>query len=1460
MLINCKLFNNHKTLQITCLLFAYLFLCWPSSAQSESFDEIKYKAEQGDPKSQYLLGRKFLTGDGVSINLEAGCKWSLLGAENGHGKAQSNLGMCYENGWSGDKDYRKAAYWYNRAAENGVAHGQYHLGLLYEEGKGVGKDLAQAFRYYKQAAENGLALAQYVLGYFYSTGQGTTKDQVAAFHWVKLAAEQGDRLAQNRTGMHYEDGLGVDQDYKKAAFWYRKAANEGLASAQRNLGYLYSRGKGVAQDIPTAKSWYLKAVKQKDPQAQVELGLLLEFQLGGEKDLQEAAYWYEQAALQDYYLGQRMLGVLYEKGKGVPRDYDQAFKWYSKAAEKGDAQAQNNIGWMYEEGKGFNKDYKKALEWYLRSAEQGYALAQTNIGHLYDNGWGVEQDYTTAANWYQKASAQNDAMAQNNLGWLHLKGLGVAQDTEKAIQLFNLAADQDLALAQQNLADLYYWGHGVEQDYDTAFTLFSSAANKGEAVAQRMVGTMYLAGKGVTIDRNQAALWFEKSASQGDEDAKRALEELKRMDKVFLVSNKDGHTATVTDLVFSSDSEVLFSASADKTIRAWNVRSGESFRTYTGEIGSGDEGQYATIALSPDDKILAAGGGFPGSLGTIRLYDVDSGNLSRIFEGHSVYVTDLSFSEDGAYLLSCSHDKSAILWDITSGRIVHRLKHDGYVMYGLIMPDNSAIITSVDGKLYWWDLQTGTLSRTVDAHQGYIRSLTFMPDGNILSSGSDYYLRQWDQVTGEMTGELKGGGTAGDISSPKDSAFLFWSRSDRFGTIPLRENMKSFFLDNGKGASFIDSSIVSPDGEKAAVGYADGRLILVDIAAGKIARELSEPMSNISMVGFSPQGDQLIWQQEGRTYGLQLQDQAGKYFLGSVVKQLKENPDIAPELKEAEGWSIQVDGEKSDYIKVKKDGKTFHTIKPDGGMDQYDVQISKDGKTIMSYSGWKMIRAFDTVTGKWLYKRPFDAANSGISDIAISPDARFLATGESDQTIKLYNMNTGFLALTIFFDGKNEWIAWIPEGHYTGSLGGDRTIAWHLNQGPNKTALKYEARRFANTYFSPETVYRSLNEASGMPAKGQQNTQTSKIQLQELLPPALTLLEPNMTTVEVDSATLRVKGKAESVNGEPITDIWILVNGQRIDRARGIAVKLKDAKKINGGVAEIDMLVTLPAQQNIVALVAANQYSQSEAMMIEVNRVGGIAENLLHKKRESLADLHILAIGVSEYREQGINLNFAHKDAIGIAEVLSGDDTLYQNIHKKVLTNKAATRSDILDALEALIDVVNQDDVAVLFIAGHGLMDKSGQYFFLPHDTDTDNVDTTGIKWDRFNDTLYSLPSKVILMVDTCHSGSITGKVGEGSIATVLREITQAEGGIVILTASTGDEVSMEREEWGHGAFSKAIIEGLQGQADFFGDRRVGIKELDAYVSNRVKELTGGRQHATTEIPRVLPDFELLAL
>jgi uncharacterized caspase-like protein len=120
------------------------------------------------------------------------------------------------------------------------------------------------------------------------------------------------------------------------------------------------------------------------------------------------------------------------------------------------------------------------------------------------------------------------------------------------------------------------------------------------------------------------------------------------------------------------------------------------------------------------------------------------------------------------------------------------------------------------------------------------------------------------------------------------------------------------------------------------------------------------------------------------------------------------------------------------------------------------------------------------------------------------------------------------------------------------------------------------------------------------------------------------------------------------------------------------------------------------------------------------------------------------------------------------------------------------------------------------------------------------------------------IAGKVLVFMDACHSGNLMGRVkrrGMVVISSVVNELASAESGAVVFSSTTGRQYALENMEWGNGAFTKGVVEGIRGKADYTSSGRITVNMLDLYVSERVKELTRGQQTPTTVKPPNVPDF-----
>jgi TPR repeat protein len=151
------------------------------------------RADGSDPEdadAQWLLGARYLEGDGVVADAVQAVRWLRRAAEQGHPRGQNTLGHCYSTGKGVAKDPAAAVEWFRRAAEQGHARAQYNLAWCYESGHGVVADPARAVEWAQRAAEQGNVDAAFLVGSAYHFGRGIAKDLRQALYWMERAQAQ----------------------------------------------------------------------------------------------------------------------------------------------------------------------------------------------------------------------------------------------------------------------------------------------------------------------------------------------------------------------------------------------------------------------------------------------------------------------------------------------------------------------------------------------------------------------------------------------------------------------------------------------------------------------------------------------------------------------------------------------------------------------------------------------------------------------------------------------------------------------------------------------------------------------------------------------------------------------------------------------------------------------------------------------------------------------------------------------------------------------------------------------------------------------------------------------------------------------------------------------------------------------------------------------------------------------
>jgi len=181
-------------------IFLFIVLCSASPAEADEFSELKARAKSGDAVAQYNLGifydnKEAKTKTKIKYQKQA-VDWYTKAAEQGLASAQFNLGRMYVTGKGITRDVELGVSWQLQAAEQGLAAAQFAMGKRYFSGAGLTQDYQQALDMFLRAAEQGLADAQNQLGVMHFQGEGVPKDNVQAHKWFNIAATSDDASAK----------------------------------------------------------------------------------------------------------------------------------------------------------------------------------------------------------------------------------------------------------------------------------------------------------------------------------------------------------------------------------------------------------------------------------------------------------------------------------------------------------------------------------------------------------------------------------------------------------------------------------------------------------------------------------------------------------------------------------------------------------------------------------------------------------------------------------------------------------------------------------------------------------------------------------------------------------------------------------------------------------------------------------------------------------------------------------------------------------------------------------------------------------------------------------------------------------------------------------------------------------------------------------------------------------------
>lgn len=305
-----------------------------------------------------------------------------------------------------------------------------------------------------------------------------------------------------------------------------------------------------------------------------------------------------------------------------------------------------------------------------------------------------------------------------------------------------------------------------------------------------------------------------------------------------LVRTLQGHTRTVSCVVFSPDGVTLASSSLDTTVRLWRVATGEVLTTLQGHPD-----QVNTVAFSPDGTLLASGNGtLLGSTGSIRHHW--DGTPYMVAPGSE---TPLPFPN------------MVILWGTATGAERRRWQGFETGFWGVAFSPDGKLLAAgggtptgfIDDAVRLWDVATGEPIATFREHRS-VWSIAFSPDGATLASGNGEGITLWDIATGKMNASLGNGAARSVVFSPDGALLASGYDSGKVRLWNMATHREETMLDEHNG--IVYAVAFSPDGKTLASAGQDGTVHLWNVATRKAIATIRIPKTWMVGVAFSPDG------------------------------------------------------------------------------------------------------------------------------------------------------------------------------------------------------------------------------------------------------------------------------------------------------------------------------------------------------------------------------------------------------------------------------------------------------------------------------------------------------------------------------------------------------------------------------------------------------------------------------